>query len=153
MRRFLQWIDCPEKWNRQILLFLYDSRYKSVSIIWHLWFELFDFRKHFSQHLNRLRFFKTRICADSCSGSIALRSGTDKFFFSCMIELSHLRTTLSSVGFPRHQIHLEWHMRRTKSLHIMFATHLCANMGTVRNWWTRLWGITLLFGVVLFLYR
>jgi hypothetical protein len=52
-----------------------------------------------------LRLFETRICADSSSGSMTLRSGTHKFFFSRMIELSLLRPVLSSVGFPNFHIH------------------------------------------------
>jgi hypothetical protein len=52
-----------------------------------------------------LRLFETRICADSSSGSMTLRSGTHKFFFSRMLELSLLRPVLSSVGFPNFHIH------------------------------------------------
>jgi hypothetical protein len=61
----------------------------------------------------------------------------------------------SSVGFPYHPIHLPWQMRRRrKQWLILWATCLCANVGTGHSWQTHWSGwITHHFGVVLFHYR
>jgi hypothetical protein len=91
---------------------------------------------------------------DSFSGLMDLRFSIHKLFFSCMIGMSLLRCALSSGGFPRHQIHHQWQMRRrTKQVPIVSATHLRVNVATVLSWWTRLpdW-ITHHFFVVRFLY-
>jgi hypothetical protein len=92
----------------------YCCHYKSMSNIWHLWFLEFDFQKMCNVTLTSFSSCKNRICADSSGGLRALRCETHKFFCSRMIEVSLFCIIVSSVGFPRRQIHLQWQMRRSR---------------------------------------
>jgi hypothetical protein len=133
----------------------YCCPYKSVGIILHLRSRFIWFQKKSQCHWKKLNFCRMRANVVSSSGSMSLRCGIHKSFFSRMIEVSLLRTTISSVGFPRHQIHLQWQMRkRRKQLLIVSATQHCANVVIDHSWQTRLTGwITLCFGIVIFHYR
>jgi hypothetical protein len=103
-------------------------------------------------HWKKLNFCRMRIGVVSSHGSMALRCGIHKTFFSRMIEVNLLHTEVSSVGFSRHQIYLQWQMRkRRKQLLVVSITHHCANVGIDHSWWTRLTGwVILRFGIVLF---
>jgi hypothetical protein len=79
--------------------------------------------------------------ADSFSGSMDPRRLIHKLFFSRMIGVSLVCCALSSVGFLCHRIPLQWQPRkRPKQQPVASATHLRANVVTVRSWRTRLRG-------------
>jgi hypothetical protein len=126
----------------------YCCPYKSVSNSSH-WWMLFDWT------LTSFYSYESKIGADSFSGSMDSRLWIHKFFFSHMIGVSLVHCTLSSIGFLRHRIPLQWQMRRrSEKQPIVSATHLHANVVTVRSWWTCLWNwITHPSSVVRFLYR
>jgi hypothetical protein len=94
----------------------YCCPYKSVINSSHLWI-LFDLT------LTSFYSYKSRIGADSFSGSMDPRRLIHKFLFSCMIGVSLVRCALSSIGFLRHRIPLQWQMRkRPKQQPITSAT-------------------------------
>jgi hypothetical protein len=135
----------------------YCCPYQSLSIKFSSWIQLIQvFENNCQCDWKKTKFCRVRASAVYSSGSTTLRCGTHKFFFSRMIEVSLFRITVSSVGFPHHQIHLQWQMRRRKQLLIVFATHLFVQMCTctVLSWRICLLGwITHQFCVVIFLYR
>jgi hypothetical protein len=85
----------------------YEIYFASINMLYYMNFEV---RGKSTQILVAKTFmflclFEIKICADSSSGSMTLRSGTHKFFFSRSIELSLLHIVLSSIGFPNFHIH------------------------------------------------
>jgi hypothetical protein len=80
-------------------------------------------------------FCRMRADAVSSSGLMILRCGTHKFFYFRMIEMNLFCITTSSVGFPNHQINLQWQMSwRRKQLLVVSITLYCANVGTIPSW-------------------